>query len=48
VTAEYSQALRPPVATAFDYAPGVILSAIIAAACYLAAPYVARVERRWW
>ena len=43
MTAENSQALPPSVATAFDYAPGVILSAIVAAAGYLAAPYVARV-----
>ncbi|HTT47942.1 MAG TPA: putative sulfate exporter family transporter [Pseudolabrys sp.] len=43
MSAENSQALRPATATAFDYAPGVILSAIVAAAGYLAAPYVAHV-----
>jgi uncharacterized integral membrane protein (TIGR00698 family) len=43
VSAENSQALPPSQATALDYAPGVILSAIVAAAGYLAAPYVARV-----
>jgi uncharacterized integral membrane protein (TIGR00698 family) len=43
VTAENSQALPPAVATIADYAPGVVLSAIVAAAGYLAAPYVARV-----
>jgi len=43
VTAENSQALPPAVATAVDYAPGVALSAIVAIAGYLAAPYVARI-----
>jgi uncharacterized membrane protein YadS len=43
VSAENSQALPPSLATAVDYAPGVILSAIVAAAGYLAAPYVADV-----
>jgi uncharacterized integral membrane protein (TIGR00698 family) len=33
----------PALATALDYAPGVILSAIVAAVGYLAAPYVARI-----
>jgi len=42
VTVENSRAL-PSMAAAVDYAPGVILSAIVAAAGYLAAPYVARV-----
>ena len=35
--------LPPSLATAVDYAPGVILSAIVAAIGYLAAPYVADV-----
>ena len=43
MSAENSHALPPSVATAVDYAPGVILSAIVAAAGYLAAPYVAHV-----
>ena len=43
MSAENSQALPPALATVFDYAPGVILSAIVAAAGYLAAPYVARI-----
>lgn len=41
--ADDSQALPPSLAVAMDYVPGVILSAIVAAAGYLAAPYVARV-----
>jgi uncharacterized integral membrane protein (TIGR00698 family) len=43
VTAENLQALPPSVATAFDYAPGVIVSAIVAGIGYLAAPFVAHV-----
>ena len=43
MSAENSQALPPSLATAVDYAPGVILSAIVAAAGYLAAPYFADV-----
>jgi uncharacterized integral membrane protein (TIGR00698 family) len=43
VSAENSQALPPSPATAIDYLPGVILSTIVAAAGYLAAPYVAEV-----
>ena len=43
MSAENSQALPPSLATAVDYAPGVILSAIVAAVGYLAAPYVAHV-----
>ena len=37
------QALRPSVATATALAPGIMLSAIVAAIGYVAAPYVARV-----
>jgi uncharacterized integral membrane protein (TIGR00698 family) len=37
------QALRPSVATATALAPGIMLSAIVAAIGYFAAPYVARV-----
>jgi uncharacterized integral membrane protein (TIGR00698 family) len=37
------QALRPSMATAVTLAPGVVLSAIVAAIGYIAAPYVARV-----
>ena len=43
MTADNSQALPSWLATAADYAPGVILSAIVAAAGFLAAPYVAHV-----
>jgi uncharacterized integral membrane protein (TIGR00698 family) len=43
VTADNTQALPSSLATVVDYAPGVILSAIVAAAGFLAAPYVARV-----
>ncbi len=37
------QAMRPSVATAVTLAPGILLSAIVAAIGYVAAPYVARV-----
>jgi len=37
-----SQALRPSLATIADLMPGIVLSAIVAAAGYLAAPYVAK------
>ena len=43
MTAEDMQALRPSVATATALAPGIMLSAIVAAIGYFAAPYVARV-----
>jgi uncharacterized integral membrane protein (TIGR00698 family) len=43
VSAEEMKALRPSMATATALAPGVILSAIVAAIGYIAAPYVARV-----
>jgi uncharacterized integral membrane protein (TIGR00698 family) len=43
VTAENSQAVRPSVAMAVDYAPGVALSALVAVIGYLTAPYVAHV-----
>jgi uncharacterized integral membrane protein (TIGR00698 family) len=43
VTAENSQSLRPSVALAADYAPGVALSALVAIIGYLAAPYVAHI-----
>ena len=43
MTAENMQALRPSVAMAATLAPGVVLSAIVAAIGYVAAPYVARV-----
>jgi len=43
VTAENMQGMRPTVATAATLAPGVVLSAIVAAIGYVAAPYVARV-----
>jgi hypothetical protein len=42
VTAENLQALRPGVAAAATLAPGIILSAIVAAVGYLSVPYVAR------
>jgi uncharacterized membrane protein YadS len=35
--------MRPTVATAATLAPGVVLSAVVAAIGYVAAPYVARV-----
>lgn len=38
-----SQAVRPSLATITELMPGIVLSAIVAAAGYLAAPYVARV-----
>jgi len=41
VTADSSPASRPLMAKMADYAPGVALSALVAAAGYLAAPYVA-------
>jgi uncharacterized integral membrane protein (TIGR00698 family) len=37
------QAMRPSVATAVTLAPGILLSAVVAAIGYVAAPYVARV-----
>ena len=40
---ENSQALRPSLAVAIDYAPGVAISALVAVIGYLAAPYVAHV-----
>jgi uncharacterized integral membrane protein (TIGR00698 family) len=43
VTAENSQAVRPFLAMAIEFAPGVALSAIVAAIGYLAAPYVAHI-----
>ena len=43
MTVENSQTARPAMALAADYAPGVVLSALVAAIGYLAAPYVARV-----
>lgn len=43
MTAENLQAMRPTVAAAATLAPGIILSGIVAAIGYLAAPYVARV-----
>ena len=43
MTAENSQAVRPSVAMAVDYAPGVALSALVAVIGYLTAPYVAHV-----
>ncbi len=43
MTAENTQAMRPSVAAAVTLAPGVLLSAIVAAVGYVAAPYVARV-----
>ena len=41
MTSQNSQALRPSMAIAIDYAPGVALSAIVAVIGYFAAPYVA-------
>ena len=43
MTAENSQALRPALTTAIEFAPGVALSAIVAAIGYFAAPYVAHI-----
>jgi len=43
VTANNSQALRPSLATAIEFAPGMALSAIVAAIGYFAAPYVAHI-----
>jgi uncharacterized integral membrane protein (TIGR00698 family) len=40
---ENSQALQPPKSAFLDYGPGVILSGIVAAIGYVAAPYVAHV-----
>lgn len=40
MTRKNSQALRPSLATAIEFVPGVALSAIVAAFGYLAAPYV--------
>ena len=41
MTVENSQSVRPAIALAADYAPGVALSALVAAIGYVAAPYVA-------
>lgn len=41
MTVENSQSARPVIALAADYAPGVALSALVAAIGYVAAPYVA-------
>ena len=41
MTAQNSHALRPSLAMAIEFAPGVALSAIVAVIGYLAAPYVA-------
>jgi uncharacterized integral membrane protein (TIGR00698 family) len=43
VTAENSQSVRPSIALAAEYVPGVVLSALVAAIGYVAAPYVAHV-----
>ena len=43
MTAENMQATKPSVAMAAALAPGIVLSAIVAAIGYVAAPYVARV-----
>jgi uncharacterized integral membrane protein (TIGR00698 family) len=43
MTVENSQTARPALVLAADYAPGVALSALVAAIGYLAAPYVAHV-----
>jgi uncharacterized integral membrane protein (TIGR00698 family) len=43
VTAQNFQALRPSLALAIEFAPGVALSAIVAAIGYFAAPYVAHI-----
>ena len=43
MTAENSKVSRPSIGVAIEYAPGVALSAIVAAIGYLAAPYVGRV-----
>ncbi|HET7384279.1 MAG TPA: putative sulfate exporter family transporter [Pseudolabrys sp.] len=43
MTAENMQAMRPTVATVATLAPGVVLSAVVAAIGYVAAPYVVRV-----
>ena len=43
MTAENTPAARPLLATAAALTPGIVLSAIVAAIGYIAAPYVARV-----
>ncbi|MGH6665129.1 MAG: YeiH family protein [Pseudolabrys sp.] len=43
MSAENSQSVRPSVALAAEYAPGVVISAVVAAIGYIAAPYVAHV-----
>jgi uncharacterized integral membrane protein (TIGR00698 family) len=43
VAAENLQVLRPSLATAIEFAPGVALSAIVAAIGYLAAPYIVHI-----
>ena len=43
MTAENSQTARPSIALAAEYAPGVAMSAIVAAIGYVAAPFVAHV-----
>ena len=43
MTAENSQSVRPSIALAAEYVPGVVLSALVAAIGYVAAPYVAHV-----
>ncbi len=43
VSAENSQSAQPSLALAAEYAPGVAISALVAAIGYLAAPYVAHV-----
>jgi len=42
VSAENLQALRPSVALAAALAPGILLSAMVAAIGYIAAPFVAK------